>query len=354
MRKLVTTLIAGTLAAVGFGSASADDETRVEAHTVSTEVHFDFDSAALSPSAQAELDKAADWLASNPDAVILIEGHADQAGPAPYNKKLAERRAVAARDYLLARGVKAEQVRILSYGEGLPAVDTGKRERLNRRIVLTAIEKEPIIEKTTEIKTEEVQVPVEEKVYVPQVVEREKRVKIEERKPLDVDVLAGGGVTGFIDSDVRDATEVGGQWNARIVGRTHSILGYEAAYIGSAQGINLFGANPDSILMGTGVEGNLRLNFTRSAIQPYIFGGVGLTLYDVSKMDSSMASMEEDDNVYQIPAGAGFRFELPARLVLDVRGTYRVAFHDTMFQGMNNSDNGLDSWAATGQLGMTF
>lgn len=354
MRRLVVTFIAGTLAAVGFGTptAGANDETKVEPHVVETEVHFDFDSAALSDSAKAELDKAADWLVRNPDATIVIEGYADRAGPEAYNKRLAMRRAEAARAYLIEHGAPASRIEIIAYGEAGAAVNTPKRERLNRRIELIAVEKEPIIEKQTVTETERVEVPVEHDVIVPKVVERERVVTRSAAR--DLDVMAGGGVTGFIDSNTRDATDVGGAWTARVVGRTHHYLGYEAAYVGSTQGISAFDVNPDARLIGQGAEANLRINFTRhSALQPYIFGGVGLSLYDVSHMEASLASMEEDDNVVHIPAGAGLRVELPARLVLDVRGTYRAAFDDTMFQGMGGND-GLQSWSATGQLGMSF
>lgn len=355
MRRLVTTFIAGTLSAIGFAtpSASADDETQIESHVVWSEVHFDFDSAELSDTARAQLDKAAEWLAHNPDAAILIEGYADRAGPAAYNKRLAARRIEAARAYLAARGVDAAQIRVVAYGEAMTAVDTTKRERLNRRVVLTAVEKEPIIERQTVTSTERVEVPVERTVYVPKIVERERRVAAA-REPLDIDVLAGGGVMDFIDSDTRDATGMAGTWSARVVGRPHHVLGYEAAYVGSAQGIDLFGANPDATLMGTGVEGDLRLNLLpRSPVTPYVFGGIGWTMYDVSHMEASTASMREDDDVFHVPAGLGVRVELPAQFILDLRGTYRAAFDDTMFDGLGGN-NGLESWSAGGQLGLTF
>lgn len=355
MRTLVATFIAGTLALVGSGTGAvrADDETKVDAHVVWAEVHFDFDSATLSDAARAQLDKAAAWLADNPDAVILIEGHADKKGPAPYNKRLAERRAEAARAYLAGLGVSEAQVRVLSYGEGLPAIDTPKANRLNRRIVLTAIEKEPIIETRTETVTKTVEVPVEEKVYVPRTVEVIKPVPAEQR-PLDLDLMAGGGVTGFIAEQTRDAADIGGLWSARVVGRTDHYLGYEAAYVGSSQGINVAGADPEARLYGNGFEGALRLNFTRRAAwQPYVFGGIGLAAYDVSHLEASMNTMYEDDDVVLVPAGVGLRVELPARLVLDVRGTYRAAFEDTMLDRMGG-DNGLESWATAGQLGLRF
>jgi hypothetical protein len=136
-----------------------------------------------------------------------------------------------AQGYLLSRGVEAGKIRLLSYGEGLPVVDTEKRSRENRRIVLMAVQKEPIVE--TETRTEVVKVPVEKKVYVDRVVEVPAPGPV--RRPLGLEVLAGGGVTGFIDDHSTDVTDVGGMWTARVVGRTGKLIGYEAAYVGSAK-----------------------------------------------------------------------------------------------------------------------
>lgn len=354
MRQLVTSLIAGTFAVIGFGipTVSAEDETKAEGHVLSSEVHFDVGSAELSATARASLDEAADWLARNPQAVIIIEGHADASGTPAVNKKLSERRAEAARAYLADRGVAAEKIQVVAYGAALPAVEGQRTERMNRRVTITAFDKEPIIEEKAVRVTERVEVPVEEKVYIPKVVEVEKRVP-GARRALGIDLLAGGGVIGFIDDESRDAADIGGTWSARVAGRNHSLIGYEAAYVGSAQGIAAF-MFPDARLMGSGLEGALRLNIPVSkSFQPYIFGGFGYTLYNVAGMDGSTAAMEEDDDVFHIPAGVGLRFGLPARLVLDVRGTYRAAFDDTMFDGMGG-DNGLENWSTAAQLGMSF
>jgi peptidoglycan-associated lipoprotein len=97
-------------------------------------VHFDFDKADIKPSEAAILDQDADWLKGN-ELLVLIEGHADERGTNEYNLALGERRAKAAREYLVSRGVAAERITTVSYGEERP-VCTEKNEscwKRNRR-----------------------------------------------------------------------------------------------------------------------------------------------------------------------------------------------------------------------------
>jgi peptidoglycan-associated lipoprotein len=84
------------------------------------DVFFDFDKYAIRPDAARTLDANADWLKSNPSAVILIEGHCDERGTNAYNLALGERRAKATQDYLLGRGVEASRITTISYGEERP------------------------------------------------------------------------------------------------------------------------------------------------------------------------------------------------------------------------------------------
>ena len=102
---------------------------------VGTTVLFDFDSAELSSYAQRVLDRQALFLKARPEARVVIGGHADERGTREYNLALGERRASSARDYLVAKGVNAARIRIISYGKERPA-SVGSTEaawRLNRR-----------------------------------------------------------------------------------------------------------------------------------------------------------------------------------------------------------------------------
>ncbi|MBO6837392.1 MAG: OmpA family protein [Alphaproteobacteria bacterium] len=105
-------------------------------------VFFAYDSSELSAQAQSTLDAQASWLAAFPAVTITIEGHADERGTDDYNLALSARRAAAARDYLIARGISAGRIETLPLGESRP-VATGSNEASwaqNRRsvTVLTA------------------------------------------------------------------------------------------------------------------------------------------------------------------------------------------------------------------------
>ncbi len=74
-------------------------------------------------------------MKARPETRVIIGGHADERGTREYNLALGERRASSARDYLVAKGVNAARIRIISYGKERPA-SVGSTEaawRLNRR-----------------------------------------------------------------------------------------------------------------------------------------------------------------------------------------------------------------------------
>ena len=95
---------------------------------VGNTVYFGFDSSELASEAQAILDRQAAFLNVNPTMVVIIEGHADERGTREYNLALGDRRAVAVRDYLLAKGLNAARVRTVSYGKERPAVSGSNEE----------------------------------------------------------------------------------------------------------------------------------------------------------------------------------------------------------------------------------
>ena len=83
-------------------------------------VHFDFDRAAIRARDARILDRDAAWLKRNQPYEVLIEGYADERGTAPYNVALAKRRAMAVRDYLIARGIAPDRIVRVAYGEARP------------------------------------------------------------------------------------------------------------------------------------------------------------------------------------------------------------------------------------------
>ena len=83
-------------------------------------VFFQYDLADLSPEGKRILTENARWISQFPEAVAIIEGHCDERGTEEYNLALGDRRAQAARDYLLEVGVAAGQLEALSFGEERP------------------------------------------------------------------------------------------------------------------------------------------------------------------------------------------------------------------------------------------
>ena len=84
---------------------------------------------------QAILDANAQWLKSNADQLVLIEGHCDERGTNEYNLALGERRALSVRTYLVSLGLAPDRLRTVSYGKEFP-FDPGRTEEAmakNRR-----------------------------------------------------------------------------------------------------------------------------------------------------------------------------------------------------------------------------
>ena len=102
------------------------------------DVYFDFDRSTLRPDALRLLDDAVAKLQANPTRNIVIEGHTCNIGTSEYNLALGERRARSVQDYLVSRGVAANRLEIVSYGEERPKFDNSREEtrRLNRRAAL--------------------------------------------------------------------------------------------------------------------------------------------------------------------------------------------------------------------------
>jgi len=85
-------------------------------------IYFDFDSADVSESARDTLSKNATEMMKDRSVKFRIEGNCDERGSTEYNLALGERRAKAARKYLVTMGVKPDRLSVISYGEEKPAV----------------------------------------------------------------------------------------------------------------------------------------------------------------------------------------------------------------------------------------
>jgi peptidoglycan-associated lipoprotein len=114
-----------TGAATGYGATAAtsgpvpgSQEDLVA--NVGDRVFYGFDSAQLSGDARGTLDRQSSWLGRYPQISVQLAGNCDSRGTEEYNLALGQRRANAARDYLVARGVKSSRITTISYGKDRP------------------------------------------------------------------------------------------------------------------------------------------------------------------------------------------------------------------------------------------
>jgi len=99
---------------------SAKDIDTINRNSPFQPVFFRYDQAEVDTTGQQALNTNADVMKKYTTWVVTIEGHADERGTAEYNLALGERRALAARNYLVSLGVPAERLRTVSYGKEFP------------------------------------------------------------------------------------------------------------------------------------------------------------------------------------------------------------------------------------------
>ena len=87
-------------------------------------VFFATNKSVLTTAARDTLRKQAAWMRKNSSVTVTVEGHADERGTREYNLALGERRANAAKDYLMTYGISSDRISVLSYGKERP-VDSG-------------------------------------------------------------------------------------------------------------------------------------------------------------------------------------------------------------------------------------
>ena len=84
------------------------------------DVFFAYDSWTISEEGRQALSRDAEWIKSNPNVSLKVEGHCDERGTSAYNLVLGEKRAKAARNYLVELGVGANRLSVVSYGKERP------------------------------------------------------------------------------------------------------------------------------------------------------------------------------------------------------------------------------------------
>lgn len=122
------------------GSLGDPSDPRSIAHfqqRIGDRVFFNDDSSDLTAEGRSVLSGQAAWLRTNPQFAVLIEGHADERGTREYNVALGERRADTVKRFLIAEGVAANRLRIVSYGKERPVEACAEPRcwNVNRRAV---------------------------------------------------------------------------------------------------------------------------------------------------------------------------------------------------------------------------
>ena len=100
------------------------DTVKYLASGVPDRVFFATNESVLTTRSRDTLRKQAAWMRKNSDLTFVIEGHADERGTREYNLALGERRANAAKDYLMTYGIAGNRLSVISYGKERP-VDSG-------------------------------------------------------------------------------------------------------------------------------------------------------------------------------------------------------------------------------------
>jgi len=120
---------------VSYDRSAINDSDSVLAAKI---IYFKYDSDEINGESQELIAHHGKYLASNPDMMLNLEGHADERGSPEYNIALANRRALSVRRLILFQGGNADQIKVISYGEEKP-VSLGHDEEswgMNRRVEL--------------------------------------------------------------------------------------------------------------------------------------------------------------------------------------------------------------------------
>ncbi len=134
-----TAAASGTGASASTGGPVPGSQEDLVAN-VGDRVLFAFDSSTLSSEAQGTLERQSGWLGRYPQVSVQIAGNTDDRGTEEYNLALGQRRANAARDYLVAKGVSSARISTISYGKDRPtALGDNEESWAQNRNAITSV-----------------------------------------------------------------------------------------------------------------------------------------------------------------------------------------------------------------------
>ncbi|MFW5951435.1 MAG: OmpA family protein [Gemmatimonadota bacterium] len=110
-------------------------ETEAAREIMEEMIHFAYDRSEITPEAEQKLMQKVAVMRANPDVQIRIAGHADERGSIEYNRALGQRRAEAAKDFLVGFGIAPTRITTVSFGEDRPLVNASNEDAwaMNRR-----------------------------------------------------------------------------------------------------------------------------------------------------------------------------------------------------------------------------
>lgn len=158
---------------------------------------------------------------------------------------------------------------------------------------------------------------------------------------------AGAGAAGFFNDNLRNVTNTGANYNVRLTYGTRLPVGFEAAYIGSAQSLKGLGVDRDALLFSNGAEAVVRVNLLPGAWQPFVAAGAAWRHWAV-RSDVNTSNVKDTDDTFEIPANLGLAFRARGFL-MDVRGVYRGSFSNNLLGSAN-----MSTWNAAANLGIEF
>jgi hypothetical protein len=357
-----------------------------ECKDAGVKVTFVRGSTELDTNGRGALAGVAVWMQNGAQRTVRLEGYADRTGGATANRRLSERRAQAAKDFLLGRGIEPERIMVFGHGEEEEPTLTGAAARV---VLVTVCDvpkvmaAEPAPPPAPEAAPpaaapEPVPPPAAPPLPPPAPAPRIAAAPPPLPPPapvapplppppppapshayvplsvLGVEATVGGGAIGFIDQNSRAASGTGASWEARLMFGSRLPIAVETAYVGSVQGIDALGLSTDAFLVGNGVEGTLRVNLIRARVQPYLFAGAGWTHYQLTNTNTNTSSLLARDDVGTVPMGAGITARVVGGLIFDVRGTYRATFNDDLLRTTGANSNSMQTWNFGGRIGFEF